>query len=48
MKCTCGHLETEHGEDGTHWICYAKIVKGNNREFCDCEEFQPVEGARLV
>lgn len=54
MKCTCGHEEGKHdfgkngGFDFEKGWCMVKIVNGNNRDFCECWEFQPVEGARLL
>ncbi len=54
MKCTCGHDESEHAQvgefrrDPTYTGCYVKIKNGSNNDFCECQHFKPVEGARLV
>ena len=50
MKCICGHEEEDHrysrGQE-SGW-CLTKAARGNNRDFCNCEEFEPVEKARLA
>jgi len=38
VLCRCGHKKNEHDDGG--YGCLAKVDKGNNRDFCECEEFK--------
>lgn len=44
--CKCGHSVDEHQicdclhcPDGIH-ECFAKIKKGNNNDFCECQDYE--------
>ena len=52
--CKCGHPESDHSSCdcpmcpvGGH-DCYAKIRKGNNNDFCECQQFHPKKNRKGI
>lgn len=42
--CVCGHSLQDHNDlcpKCRHGECMVKLRKGNNNDFCECQEYSP-------